>query len=331
MAERDAAAARGTRARAAVTRRPGRVVQGEVVEPPEESHPNGAAKVPAEGAGTGGAGDPEAALAREAAPADAPEAPEAAADETPKADRQPEVAEPAEGAEAAEPTEGAEDATPATELLGWSPLGLTRQDAAFTTLHLVSASTPRPLTVSYTMPFGKRRSVTRTATSRILRFQSPSGQPVDLEVRVLSVDEGKRRMLAFAPANALSEGKSCDLSIVPLPAPLSSHHSGHAVLISLPRSRIAETLSVDAYARELGLSRREQQVLAGLCEGLRVKEIAAKLEIGDETVRSHVKRLKAKTGCAGIVDIVNQVSRLPPIVGALRQTPVEQARDDGRS
>ena len=132
-------------------------------------------------------------------------------------------------------------------------------------------------------------------------------------------DEGKRRMLAFAPANALSEGKSCDLSIVPLPAPLSSHHSGHAVLISLPRSRIAETLSVDGYARELGLSRREQQVLAGLCEGLRVKEIAAKLEIGDETVRSHVKRLKAKTGCAGIVDIVNQVSRLPPMVGALRQ------------
>ena len=91
---------------------------------------------------------------------------------------------------------------------------------------------------------------------------------------------------------------------------------------------IAETLSVDAYARELGLSRREQQVLAGLCEGLRVKEIAAKLEIGDETVRSHVKRLKAKTGCAGIVDIVNQVSRLPPMVGALRQTPAEPPRDD---
>jgi len=141
-------------------------------------------------------------------------------------------------------------------------------------------------------------------------------------------DEGKRRMLAFAPANALSEGKSCDLSIVPLPAPLSSNHSGHAVLISLPRSRIAETLSVDAYARELGLSRREQQVLAGLCEGLRVKEIAAKLEIGDETVRSHVKRLKAKTGCAGIVDIVNQVSRLPPMVGALRQVAELPPIDD---
>ena len=136
-------------------------------------------------------------------------------------------------------------------------------------------------------------------------------------------DGGKRRMLAFAPADALSEGKSCDLSIVPLPAALSSDREGHAVLIALPRSRIAETLSVDAYARELGLSRREQQVLSALCEGLRVKEIAVKLEIGDETVRSHVKRLKAKTGCAGIVDIVNQVSRLPPMVGALRQASLD--------
>src|SRR5471032_2416252 len=135
-------------------------------------------------------------------------------------------------------------------------------------------------------------------------------------------------MLAFAPANALSEGKSCDLSIVPLPAALSAHHSGHTVLIALPRSRIAETLSVDAYAREMGLSRREQQVLAKLCEGLRVKEIAAQLEIGEETVRSHVKRLKAKTGCTGVVDIVNQVSRLPPMVGALHQPPAEHAFDD---
>src|SRR5246127_38978 len=163
---------------------------------------------------------------------------------------------------------------------------------------------------------------------RRLSGRSSSDQRALDEALASARDEGKRRMLAFAPADAMSEGKSCDLSIVPLPAPLSSNHSGHAVLISLPRSRIAETLSVDAYARELGLSRREQQVLAGLCEGLRVKEIAAKLEIGDETVRSHVKRLKAKTGCAGIVDIVNQVSRLPPMVGALRQTPAELPRSE---
>jgi DNA-binding CsgD family transcriptional regulator len=131
---------------------------------------------------------------------------------------------------------------------------------------------------------------------------------------------GRRKMLSFKNEEGAG-GRSCELSIVPLPAALSSHTRGHAVLIALPRPRIAETLSVDAYARELGLTRREQEVLAGLCEGRRVKEIAARLEIGEETVRSHVKRLKAKTGCSGIVDIVNQLSRLPPMVGALRRTP----------
>ncbi len=139
-------------------------------------------------------------------------------------------------------------------------------------------------------------------------------------------DGGRRKMLSFKTDDVLAEGRACDLSIVPLPAALSAHHAGHAVLIALPRRQIAETLSVDAYARELGLTRREQEVLSSLCEGLRVKEIAVRLEIGEETVRSHVKRLKAKTGCTGIVDIVNQLSRLPPMVGALRLMPTDNAQ-----
>ncbi|MET0384204.1 MAG: LuxR C-terminal-related transcriptional regulator [Burkholderiaceae bacterium] len=166
---------------------------------------------------------------------------------------------------------------------------------------------------------------TELAATKLLRLEgrrlagrSSAVQRALDEALVAARDGGRRKMLSFKPDDALSEGKSCDLSIVPLPAALSANHAGHAVLIAMPRSRIAETLSVDAYARELGLTRREQEVLAGLCEGLRVKEIAARLEIGEETVRSHVKRLKAKTGCAGIVDIVNQLSRLPPMVGALR-------------
>ena len=76
-----------------------------------------------------------------------------------------------------------------------------------------------------------------------------------------------------------------------------------------------------AHAREHGLTRRESQVLAALCDGLRAKEIAARLEIGEATVRTHLKNVKAKTGCTSVVDIVKQVSRLPPMVPALRQRP----------
>jgi DNA-binding CsgD family transcriptional regulator len=129
-------------------------------------------------------------------------------------------------------------------------------------------------------------------------------------------DDGVRTLLTIA-----TQGIGQDrvgLSIVPLPVALTQARAGHAVLISFERGRIAETLSVDAHAREHGLTLREQQVLAALCDGLRAKEIAARLEIGEATVRTHVKNIKAKTGCASIVDIVKQVSRLPPMVAALR-------------
>lgn len=129
-------------------------------------------------------------------------------------------------------------------------------------------------------------------------------------------DDGLRTMLTIATSGAGQD--RVGLSIVPLPVALTQAHSGHAVLISFERSRIAETLSVDAHAREHGLTLREQQVLAALCDGLRAKEIALRLEIGEATVRTHVNNIKAKTGCASIVDIVKQVSRLPPMVAALR-------------
>ena len=129
-------------------------------------------------------------------------------------------------------------------------------------------------------------------------------------------DHGLRTLLTIAAADAGPD--RIGLSIVPLPVAPSDSQGGHAVLISFERSRIAETLSVDAYARENGLTLREQQVLAALCDGLRAKEIAVRLDIVEATVRTHVNNIKAKTGCASIVDIVKQVSRLPPMVTALR-------------
>ena len=138
-------------------------------------------------------------------------------------------------------------------------------------------------------------------------------------------DDGVRTMLTIATQGT---GRfRVGLSIVPLPAALTQSHAGHAVLISFERSRIAETLSVDAHAREHGLTLREGQVLAALCDGLRAKEIAARLEIGEATVRTHVNNIKAKTGCASIVDIVKQVSRLPPMVTALRHRPHPRVGD----
>jgi DNA-binding CsgD family transcriptional regulator len=131
---------------------------------------------------------------------------------------------------------------------------------------------------------------------------------------------GRRSMLQLGLAGPTA------LSIVPLPVALSCNDHGHAVLVTMQRNRIVETLSVGAYSRAHGLSQREEQVLALLCDGMRAADIAAQLKISQATVRSHVYNLKAKTGCNSMLELVKQVAVLPPMVEALnRPQAVTQA------
>jgi alpha-glucosidase len=73
---------------------------------------------------------------------------------------------------------------PRTELVGWSPLGIVRDDETFATLRLKGVSPVRTVTERYTMPHGKQREVTKEFSERVLHFESPSGKPLDLVVRV---------------------------------------------------------------------------------------------------------------------------------------------------
>ena len=162
-----------------------------------------------------------------------------------------------------------------------------------------------------------RAAMVASGTLRLVRQRLVSREPAlqrQLDQAIAAArDDGLRTMLNIATPTG-----SIGMSIVPLPVALSRTRGGLAVLVSFERERIAETLSVDAHAREHGLTLREQQVLAALCDGQRAKEIALRLEIGEATVRTHVNNIKAKTGCSSIVDIVKKVSRLPPMLAALR-------------
>jgi DNA-binding NarL/FixJ family response regulator len=70
-------------------------------------------------------------------------------------------------------------------------------------------------------------------------------------------------------------------------------------LLARIRRAIARTRperTVSAAPRELGLTKREREVLEELAEGLTGAEIAAKLVISPKTVDSHVQRILAKLG-----------------------------------
>jgi len=66
--------------------------------------------------------------------------------------------------------------------------------------------------------------------------------------------------------------------------------------------------------RELGLSRREQQLIQMIREGLTNKEIASRLNLSEQTVKNHVHRMLRKVGVTDrlmIVERWHEVRRHP--------------------
>ncbi len=66
----------------------------------------------------------------------------------------------------------------------------------------------------------------------------------------------------------------------------------------------AESLPSAALHRDLGLTRREQQLIPFLTRGLTNKEIANHFSLSEQTVKNHLYRMKRKVGAQGRLEIV---------------------------
>ncbi|HPH97651.1 MAG TPA: LuxR C-terminal-related transcriptional regulator [Anaerolineaceae bacterium] len=62
--------------------------------------------------------------------------------------------------------------------------------------------------------------------------------------------------------------------------------------------------------RPRALSQREQQVMAGLRDGLTAKEMARKLCLSDRTVRQYIAQLKERFGAQTLAQLVALAGRL---------------------
>lgn len=88
----------------------------------------------------------------------------------------------------------------------------------------------------------------------------------------------------------------------------SSRHVGVATIVVTERSPSGGTA---ALAARYGLTSREEEVAACLAQGLATREIAVKLSIGVETVRTHVKHVLRKTNHSRVTSLVREWSRPP--------------------
>jgi DNA-binding NarL/FixJ family response regulator len=128
------------------------------------------------------------------------------------------------------------------------------------------------------------------ATRRI-RAEHPCTQVVVLTT--YADDESVLTALAAGALGYLTKNASRD----DIRRALEAAGAGHAHLDPSAHAAVLEAASTPSLA-ELpdGLTRREVEVLALIAEGLSNKEIAARLYLGEATVKTHVNRIFAKTG-----------------------------------
>ena len=86
------------------------------------------------------------------------------------------------------------------------------------------------------------------------------------------------------------------------------------VLLVFGRPQICGALSTQFFALEHGMTMAECSVLTALCDGRSPRQIAEGLGIAISTVRTHVMRIRAKTGASSISDLLRIAAMLPPLV-----------------
>jgi DNA-binding CsgD family transcriptional regulator len=142
-----------------------------------------------------------------------------------------------------------------------------------------------------------------------------TGRSADLcsqvELGLAHARRGQRKLVFF-------DSSQGDMPVVfiPLTRPLQTDSPN--VLVLLTRQSACENLAVRMYARAQRLSPSEEAVMIGLCRGLEVSDIARANGVAQSTVRSQVKSLREKTGCASIRRLIQRIHSLPPVVPALR-------------
>lgn len=102
-----------------------------------------------------------------------------------------------------------------------------------------------------------------------------------------------------------------DASSVELLAAVHAVHAGEAVCPGTLCAALFQYFEQEAAAvpcasakRRLGLTRREQQMIPLLAQGLTNKEIANHFSLSEQTVKNHVYRMKHKIGAEDRLDIV---------------------------
>ncbi len=143
------------------------------------------------------------------------------------------------------------------------------------------------------------------------RIQSWKGANQEIKVILLSDPIGDSDFLRYVRAG-IRGFLSLDLSGTEIANAVRRVLEGGAVCESSQCAVLfryfaqeAESFPSAALHRDLGLTRREQQLIPLLTRGLTNKEIANHFSLAEQTVKNHLYRMKRKIGAHGRLEIVD--------------------------
>lgn len=122
-----------------------------------------------------------------------------------------------------------------------------------------------------------------------------------------AVQRGRRSLIA--PRG--ERGSQPSLAVLP------AGPGSKLALVMLAKPALCQGLTLQAYAREHGLTEGERGVLGALCAGSSPEEIAQQRQVALSTVRTQIGAIRAKTGARDIGALVRSMAVLPPLVHAL--------------
>lgn len=131
------------------------------------------------------------------------------------------------------------------------------------------------------------------------------------EALLLACRQGQRRMLLLGEPSQRQA-----VSVLPLGEALACRGSGLALVV-LGRRKVCEELPLQAYARQLGLTPTETDVLRGLGQGRAPVDIAREHGVALSTVRTQVAGVRSKTGARNINGLVCALATLPPMASVV--------------
>jgi DNA-binding NarL/FixJ family response regulator len=147
-------------------------------------------------------------------------------------------------------------------------------------------------------------------TDDLERIQGARAQTPNLRILLLGVNGDEKEFLqcvragvnGYLPQDA--SGEEVMKAIEALSAGEAVCRGRHCGVLFRYFEREASTLPNAAVRQTLGLTRREQQLIPLLAQGLTNKEIANHFSLSEQTIKNHIHRMKNKIGAGDRLDIV---------------------------